>query len=68
MERTQAIRRQENGQIDDAPVSPIPLAHLVDRSPVPCYYFRADYSLVQDKAFKKHVQAYAADEGLFFKE
>jgi cytochrome c peroxidase len=29
---------------------------------------RADYSLVQDKSFKKYVQAYAADEALFFKE
>jgi cytochrome c peroxidase len=29
---------------------------------------RTDYSLVQDKAFKKWVQAYAADEALFFKE
>ncbi|KAH9058790.1 heme peroxidase [Lactarius vividus] len=27
-----------------------------------------DYSLVQDKAFKKWVQAYAADEALFFKD
>jgi len=30
--------------------------------------FRADYALVQDKSFKKYVQAYAADEALFFKE
>jgi hypothetical protein len=29
---------------------------------------RADYAVVQDKSFKKHVQAYAADEALFFKE
>ncbi|KAF8482576.1 heme peroxidase [Russula ochroleuca] len=28
----------------------------------------ADYSLVQDKSFKKYVQAYAADEALFFKD
>jgi hypothetical protein len=40
----------------------------VYHSLVPYYCFRADYALVQDKAFKKHVQAYAADEALFFKE
>jgi len=28
----------------------------------------ADYALMQDKAFKKHVYAYAKDEELFFKE
>ncbi|KAI0268818.1 cytochrome c peroxidase [Gloeopeniophorella convolvens] len=27
-----------------------------------------DYALVQDKVFKKHVEAYAADEQLFFKD
>jgi hypothetical protein len=36
--------------------------------PVLYYCLRADYALVQDKAFKKHVMAYAADEALFFKE
>ncbi|KAI0001272.1 cytochrome c peroxidase [Russula compacta] len=28
----------------------------------------ADYALVQDRSFKKYVQAYAADEALFFKD
>jgi len=28
----------------------------------------SDYALVQDKSFKEHVQAYAADEALFFKD
>jgi cytochrome c peroxidase len=32
------------------------------------YPHSTDYALVQDKSFKKWVQAYAADEALFFKE
>jgi cytochrome c peroxidase len=32
------------------------------------WHSRADYALIQDKAFKKYVQAYAKDENLFFKE
>jgi cytochrome c peroxidase len=48
-------------------VMPSTCSTLVCRSPV-ILLFRADYALVQDKAFKKHVQAYAADEALFFKE
>ena len=27
-----------------------------------------DYTLIQDRSFKKHAKAYAADQDLFFKE
>ena len=67
VERSEAICGQEDWNFDDAPVCRIPRARLilgltVIDSP------RTDYALVQDKAFKKWVQAYAADEALFFKE
>jgi hypothetical protein len=68
MERAEAIRGQENWHFNDASVSHGLNSHSVCRSPVLYYCFRADYALVQDKAFKKHVMAYAADEALFFKE
>ncbi|KAI0302677.1 cytochrome c peroxidase [Russula brevipes] len=41
---------------------------FVDKKTGKLMMLPADYSLVQDKAFKKHVQAYAADEALFFKD
>src|SRR6267142_2615158 len=65
MEWAEAICRQENWHFDDASVRPYirSTAHGFSY-----YRFRADYALVQDKAFKKHAMAYAADEALFFKE
>ncbi|KAH7108028.1 cytochrome c peroxidase [Auriculariales sp. MPI-PUGE-AT-0066] len=41
---------------------------LTDKKTGTLMMLPADYALVQDKAFKKHVQAYAKDEALFFKD
>jgi len=41
---------------------------FVDKKTGTLMMLPADYALVQDKSFKKHVQAYAADEALFFKD
>jgi cytochrome c peroxidase len=41
---------------------------LADKKTGTLMMLPTDYSLVQDKAFKKWVQAYAADEALFFKD
>jgi len=41
---------------------------LADKKTGTLMMLPTDYSLVQDKVFKKWVQAYAADEALFFKD